>query len=139
MRAVVQSEEAGIVVIAHDGFRRMSGLGEHVRRLRVQTDAVTVEDRVEGAGAATLEISWVFAPGWAPASDVATPTLRSDQTVVACVVLDETGRPLGPRWEGYEQSRRYGQRQTAFRVSFRISVVLPTSVTTTITVQPCVE
>lgn len=131
--------EAGIdvdggLIVAHDGFSRIRGVGRHQRRVSFREKALVVVDEVEGSGRAALETLWHFPPGFSPTDTFQGVLSVAGPTVTVSAGASSDGSEPDPRWGKYVFSAAYGDEQTAAVLRLRWSVSLPCRVTTVLRV-----
>jgi hypothetical protein len=123
--------------LRHDGFSRLPDVGEHMRSVRLEQDALVIEDRVDGAGLVRLETLWHFAPDFAQTSlhHVAATDAR-----LAVTVSHDAGGGSDPgyTWQTYPFAAAYGEEQPAPMLRLAWRVPLPCSIRTVLNVTRCV-
>jgi heparinase II/III-like protein len=122
--------------LAHNGFGRIKGFGEHVRQVGIEHDGIVVHDRVEGVGTVILETLWHFPPQFSPAAgDKATVTGAGMR--VTAISASGTGQEPDHQWQTYPFASAYGDEQSAPMLRLVWSASLPCSIRTVLSLAPC--
>lgn len=122
--------------LAHNGFRRIKGIGEHVREVGIEDNGVVVHDRVEGSGAVILETLWHFPPHFSPAEKDKAAVTGAGMCVTA-ISATGTGQEPDHQWQTYPFASAYGDEQPAPMLRLVWSVSLPCSIRTVFSLAPC--
>ena len=122
--------------LSHNGFMRIAGLGEHVRQVQIESDGITVIDRVEGRGTVVLEAFWHFPPQFSPAMS-AKAAVTGAGVCVTAISATGTGQEPDHQWQTYPFASAYGDEQPAPMLRLVWSVSLPCSIRTVLSVTPC--
>jgi hypothetical protein len=126
---------AASFTMTHDGFARLPHVGTYSRSVHLRDEGVTIEDRIEGTGAAMVDVLWHFGPRLAP-SDGGRTAVTGDGLLVSCVSRSPQGDAIA-EWQQYTHSSAYGDTTDAPLLRLRWSLSLPCTITTTMSVSPC--
>lgn len=131
--ASIDSEvEGSRIRVGHDGFRRIAGLGTHVREVILAGNEILVTDILEGRGEARIDLNWHFSPRFREESD----TSLTSETGRISIEIDFPV-PGVRRWREYTYSRSYGQRESARSLVHSMQVSLPCRLQTRMHYMPC--
>lgn len=124
------------VIIRHNGFSRMRGVGDHLRKVRMEPEGLVVEDHVEGMGLVNLELFWHFPPGFAPTSSGPADIAGAGLLISVASAGSGAAVPVFD-WQVYPYSSAYGRQESAYQLRIAWSLQLPCVIHTAMEVVPC--
>jgi len=131
--SVEMQVDGEVLMLSHDGFSRIPGVGRHRRSVRFVAGGLQVEEDIEGDAEVQLEMYWHFPPGFVP-SGGGTVTGAGMRIDVA-PVIGSANSDLA--WGDYPYAAAYGEQVSATMLTVRGRVRLPCSLSTVFRVTPC--
>lgn len=133
--ATVQMKaEADGFSVSHDGFARIPGVGAYRRSVRLVAEGLMVEDHLDGDAEVVLEMYWHFPPGFVPAGETAAVGYGLRVDIDSSI---DTRSPLLLEWKEYPFAAAYGETADATMQTMRVTVCLPSTISTVFRVTPC--
>jgi len=124
------------VALRHNGFSRLMGVGDHIRRIQMEGSGLLVEDRIEGSGTVKIDTLWHFAPDLTPVSSDPSE-VRGAGIVISVAADGGDGNVPDRQWQSYQYSSEYGRHECAHRLRLGWVLSLPCTIRTTLRVFPC--
>lgn len=122
-----------VLMLSHDGFSRIPGIGRHRRSVRFVAGGLHVEDQIDGDAEVQLEMYWHFPPGFTPSGGAGVS--GAGMRINVALVIGSASSDLA--WGDYPYATAYGEQVSATMLTVRGRVRLPCSLSTVFKVTPC--
>lgn len=116
------------IIIEHNGFERISGVGNHKRSATLEANELVIIDEISGSGSLIIDLFWHFAPGWSPVNR--SSLLMANENYKLSIDINWSSTNYKKAWKKFPFSLSYGDKKNCNMLKVTGKTDLPSRIVT---------
>lgn len=130
------------IILSHDGFSRSTPVQTHARQIKLLKESLEVTDAFSGNGEVDVLLNWHFDGDYQAFDKNALAMISSENSIAITLYDSKNQKPIVPiacNALQLSQSIVYGEKSDYLCLQIRLTMQLPSKITSNFKIRKCVE